>query len=315
MSLRRKKSTVKRVRKLRIVKSGAVKGTDKNEDELRLVNDFAKAELKESEVYIFSVLLCDNEVDRDMERFTDKTLSELSELFVGATGICDHDWRSENQVARIYRTELVSDAECKNSLGEPYRYLKGHAYMLRTPQNEELIAQIEGGIKRETSVGCSVKHRICSVCGEEMGTCPHEKGAVYGGELCYCELCDAVDAYEWSFVAVPAQRSAGVIKSLAGFAESENGGAFKAEYEALKAKAETGERYLASLREEIKRLCLICDEGMYETVCMGLCHMDEKALVKARASFAEKAEKLCSPVCQLPGKKEVTAFSGDEYII
>ncbi len=306
---------MRKVLKLRIVKSGAVNGTDKNENELRLVNDFAKAELQESEVYIFSVLLCDNEVDRDIERFSDKTLSELSELFVGATGICDHDWRSENQVARIYRTELVTDTERKNSLGEPYRYLKGHAYMLRTKQNEELIAQIEGGIKRETSVGCSVKRRICSICGEEMGTCPHEKGATYGGKLCYCSLEDAIDAYEWSFVAVPAQRDAGVMKSLASFAESDRGTMFKAEYEALKRKAELGERYLSGLRKEIKRLCLICDEGMYETVCIGIEHLDEAALLKARAELSEKAEKLCSPVCQLPGKKEVTAFSGDEYII
>lgn len=300
---------------MKIVKSGAVKGTDKNEDELRLVNDFAKAKLKAEEVYIFSVLLCDNEIDRECERFSDKTLSELAELFVGATGICDHDWRSENQIARVYRTELVSDPVRKNSLGEPYRYLKAHAYMLRTPQNEELIAQIEGGIKRETSVGCSVKRKACSICGKEMGECAHEKGKTYGGKLCYCSLEDAVDAYEWSFVAVPAQRGAGVIKSLAGFAESEEGSVFKAEIETLKKKAELGERYLEGLRTEIRRLCLVADEAMYETVCAGLTHMDEAALLKARDSFAEKAGKLCSPVCQLPGKKEVTAFSGDEYII
>lgn len=300
---------------MKIVKSGAVDVTDKNENELRLVNDFAKTELKECDVYIFSVLLCDNEVDRDIERFSDKTLSELSELFVGATGICDHDWRSENQVARIYRTELVTDPARKNSLGEPYRYLKGHAYMLRIPQNEELIAQIEGGIKRETSVGCSVKRRVCGICGEEMGTCPHEKGNYYDGRLCYCALEDAVDAYEWSFVAVPAQRSAGVIKSLASFAQSDEGIAVKAEFEALKKKAELGERYLDGLRSEIKRLCLIADEAMYETVCAGLAHMDEAALLKARDGFRDKADRLCSPMCQLPGKKEVTAFSGDEYII
>lgn len=300
---------------MRIVKSGAVYDTDKNENELRLVNDFAKAELKESDVYIFSVLLCDNEVDRDYERFSDKTLAELSELFVGATGICDHDWRSENQVARIYRTELVTDKARFNSLGEPYRYLKGHAYMLKIPQNEELIAQIEGGIKRETSVGCSVKRRVCSICGEEQSTCPHEKGSCYGGKLCYCSLEDAVDAYEWSFVAVPAQRGAGVIKSLASFAQSDEGTAFKAEFEALKKKAELGEHYLEGLRNEIKRLCLISDEAMYDTVCAGLAHMDEAALLKAKESFEEKANRLCSPMCQLPGKKEVTAFSGDEYII
>ena len=108
----------------------------------------------------FRCVLCDNEVDRDFERFSVSTLRELSELFVGATGICDHDWRSENQVARIYRTELVTEKGKTTSCGEAYVYLKGFAYMLRTEANAELIAQIEGGIKRETSVGCSVARHM-----------------------------------------------------------------------------------------------------------------------------------------------------------
>ena len=300
---------------MKIVKFGAAASAKTDERELELLNAFAKTQLKVDEVYIFSVLLCDNEVDRDHERFPVETLKELGELFVGATGICDHEWRSENQVARIYRTELVSDPERLNSLGEPYCYLKGCAYMLRTPQNEELIAQIEGGIKRETSVGCSVKSRICSICGEELGSCGHEKGVRYGGKLCYASLKGAVDAYEWSFVAVPAQRNAGVIKSLASFADSSEGSVFKAEYEALKKKAELGNRYLAGLRSEILRLCLICDDGLYGAVKAGLEHMDEAELLSAKAAFTAKADALCSPLCQLPGKKEVTAFFGDEYII
>ena len=110
---------------MKIVKFGAAASAKTDERELELLNAFAKTQLKVDEVYIFSVLLCDNEVDRDLERFPVETLKELGELFVGATGICDHEWRSENQVARIYRTELVTDPERLNSLGEPYCYLKG----------------------------------------------------------------------------------------------------------------------------------------------------------------------------------------------
>lgn len=126
----------------------------------------------------------------------------------------------------IYRTELVTDKNRKNSLGADYVYLKGYAYMLRTEANAELIAQIDGGIKRETSVGCSVARSVCSVCGEELGTCTHVKGRTYGGKECYAILEGAVDAYEWSFVAVPAQRGAGVIKS---FVETEEGKRFAPE--------------------------------------------------------------------------------------
>ena len=53
------------------------------QEELQAINRYAKAELTEDQVYTFSVRLCDNEVDRDGERFPRATLEELAELFVG----------------------------------------------------------------------------------------------------------------------------------------------------------------------------------------------------------------------------------------
>ena len=181
---------------MKIIKDGTAAGGVCTGEELEAVNAFARTELKAGDVYIFSVLLCDNEVDRDFERFSESTLRELGELFVGVTGICDHDWRSGNQVARIYRTELITDKDRTTSYGSPYVYLKGYAYMLRTESNAELIAEIDGGIKRETSVGCSVARSVCSICGEEIGACSHVKGRQYGGKQCCAILEGAVDAYE-----------------------------------------------------------------------------------------------------------------------
>lgn len=297
---------------MKIIKDGSASGSVCTEQELQAINAFAKAQLTADEVYAFQVLLCDNEVDRDHERFSVSTLRELSELFVGATGICDHDWRSENQVARIYRTELVTEKGKTTSCGEAYVYLKGFAYMLRTEANAELIAQIEGGIKRETSVGCSVAQSICSICGAEIGTCSHEKGKVYGGERCCAVLTGAVDAYEWSFVAVPAQRSAGVIKS---FIESEAGRGYAAEFAALEKSAQLGRKYLDSLRAEVLRLCLVCDEKMHPALEKSVQLMEEPELIKLKDAFEEASAKLYPPVTQLPGRGEVTAFSGEEYII
>lgn len=45
-----------------------------------------------------------------------------------------------------------------------------------------------------------------------MQDCGHRKGEWYEGRLCHTVLHGAEDAYEWSFVAVPAQRQAGVVK-------------------------------------------------------------------------------------------------------
>ena len=180
-------------------------------EELARINRFAKKELRAEEVYTFAVKLCDNEVDRDFERFDRAALEKLSELFVGRTGIFDHSWSAGGQTARIYRAEVIEE-ETRTTAGDKYCWCKGWAYMLRTEKNAELIAEIEGGIKKEVSVGCSAAKRSCSICGKDAGLCEHERGKYYGGKLCYAVLSDITDAYEWSFVAVPAQRAAGVVK-------------------------------------------------------------------------------------------------------
>ena len=38
-------------------------------EQLAKINRFSRRELSVEEVYVFSLLLCDNEVDRDYERF------------------------------------------------------------------------------------------------------------------------------------------------------------------------------------------------------------------------------------------------------
>lgn len=184
------------------------------EEVMEKINGYAVGELKSEQVYCFSVLLCDNDVDRDYERFSDEALDRLAVMFRGRTGIFDHDHRSRGQTARIYDTEVRSYPDRKTMDGRDYRALMGFAYMVRTEDNKSLIAEIEGGIKKEVSVGCSVAKRICSVCGTDgaKGGCNHIKGRSYGGKLCYVELDEPLDAYEWSFVAVPAQRAAGVTK-------------------------------------------------------------------------------------------------------
>ena len=46
-------------------------------EELARINRFAKKELRAEEVYTFAVKLCDNEVDRDFERFDRAALEKL----------------------------------------------------------------------------------------------------------------------------------------------------------------------------------------------------------------------------------------------
>ncbi len=184
------------------------------QETLDKINKLTRRPLTEDEVYVFSVVLCDNEIDRDGERFSDKALEELKDRFVGKTGIFDHNAAAVNQNARIFETELVTDDSRITKNGEPYKYLKASAYMVRTDENKNLIAEIDGGIKKEVSISCSAAKRICSICGcdKNEAACSHVKGKSYGDKQCCTILSDITDAYEWSFVAVPAQINAGVTK-------------------------------------------------------------------------------------------------------
>ncbi len=214
----------------RIDKLKALKATPINpEADIALINQYAHKELTPEDVFCFPINLCDNDVDRDTERFTKASLDKLAKLFVGKSGILDHRWSAEKQVARLYRCETEEKSE-KNSLGEPLYVLRGSAYMLRNEANTSLIEAIEGGIVKEVSVGCRMGECACSICGKKLKfdwvtwtyQCEtgHIKGQEYDGKLCVGELKDPKEAYEFSFVAVPSQRSAGVTKGVENLGEA-----------------------------------------------------------------------------------------------
>ena len=114
------------------------------------------------------------------------------------------------QTARIYdaAVERAGDATA----------LILYAYMLRSDRTAATISAIEGGILREVSVGCAMSKATCSICGADKTRvwCEHVRGRDYDGQQCVVELSQPQDAYELSFVAVPAQRQAGVVKQYGG---------------------------------------------------------------------------------------------------
>jgi len=191
--------------------------------DIDLINQFSMKTLSPEDVFCFSVLLCDNEVDRDMEYFSGTSLDKLATLFQGKPVLLDHRWSAEKQTARLYRCEVV-DLDGTTLLGTQKKGIRGSAYMLKTEDTASIIEAIEGGILKEVSVGCAMGARTCSACGKDMhynwmtgkSICGdgHVAGETYDGKLCAAELSDPMDAYELSFVAVPAQRGAGVTKGL-----------------------------------------------------------------------------------------------------
>ncbi len=272
--------------------------------QLEAINAQAKGNLTAEQVYVFSLRLCDDQVDRDGERFDTAALPTLAKLFIGKTGIVDHKWSSDSQVARIFATEVVKE--------DGVSFIKAWAYIRRGGAADEVIADIEAGIKKEVSVGCAMGRAVCSVCGGEYGTCGHVKGECYDGQVCCAILREPMDAYEFSFVAVPAQRDAGVLKAMAGrrcLKELAEEFGAQAEYRALMKDAQLGQQYRKVLSDEVVRLCLALELGVEEPVLRGvLSKADPVELTKLKAALQERVEQMYPVKCQLPG----TAFQGEK---
>lgn len=198
----------------KLIKNAVLKSLDVTDKDMALINGYALEPLTPEQVYTFKVVAGSNETDdRNFMPFSRKALEELAPLFVGKTMIRDHSARSENQIARVYATETRTDAEKLSGLGEPYTELVAKCYMVKTAENAGLISEIKAGIKREVSVSLAVNKFRCSICGAD--TCKHIPGFDYEGKTCMNIIDGCSDAYELSFVAVPAQPNAGTTKSAA----------------------------------------------------------------------------------------------------
>ena len=256
-----------------------------NEAQLEKINALAKGTLTAEQIYVFSVRLCDDQVDRDFERFDTAALPALAKLFVGKSGIVDHRWSAESQLARIFDTEVVEENGVTS--------IKAWAYIRRGGAGDEWIADIEAGIKKEVSVGCSMGRSVCSVCGGDYGACGHRKGESYDGELCCAVLKEPVDAYEFSFVAVPAQREAGVLKGMgrrACLKELADAYGAQEEYRSLWKQAQLGQAYQKQLSDEVVRLVLMLGLKLEEPVLRGAVErLGGSDLVPLRDALRERA--------------------------
>ena len=301
-----------------------LKSVATNED-LAKIQQFSRRELLPEEIYVFNVDLCNNDVDRDYEKFSVETLKQMAELFVGKTGIFDHSMKSADQTARIFDAFVEKVNGKKTADGEDFYSLKAKAYMLNNEQNRSLIDSIDAGIKKEVSVSCSVDKAYCSIChtDRKRAACEHRKGRMYGDRLCFNILTDATDAYEFSFVAVPAQREAGVTKSFSVKEEAEMQDIVKmisqgdeitlsksqtnelySYIEGLKQEAELGEAYKKKLIKQVVDLFKSAfpkmDEALFVSVAsvmtskelLGFCDGMKKSLneSKIKPQLAVKAE-------------------------
>lgn len=287
------------------------------------INLYTRRAYKPEEVYTFSVVLCDNEVDRDGECFTKETLEELAKLFVGKTGILDHEPTSKNQTARVFDAAVKEIPGKVTFLNEPYAQLTAQAYVPRNDGTKAFIESIESGIRKEVSVGCAVKKRVCSVCGAE--SCVHVPGKTYNGKRCVRILSGAAGVvkkfsprFEESEKKKEVKTVYDIVKKLADGEDSvtvakEELNMLKTELKALFDRAECGDRYHAALCERIYKLSAVAQpefkRGLTEAITksLGIAELEEMA-----AALAKAAERKMPVMPQLAAEKTEDTNAADD---
>ena len=189
--------------------------------DFELIKSFIKSEdITPNDLFVYPVRLCDNCKDRDGERFSDAALNSIAILSVGVVGIKNHDWSSENAHSRIYKADIEEVDGIKSVIG--------YAYTLVTNSTTEFINNIKSGLLAEVSIGFSAKN--------------------------YSELDgirvieDVDDVFEWSFVAVPAQPKAGVVKNMS---KEVNRMELEARIKELEAEVETKSLRVKELEDSV----------------------------------------------------------------
>lgn len=198
-----------------VLKSAEVTVTkDIGDDLLKEINKHTLKPLTSDEVFVWKMRIVDNQFDRASTRFPASEVKKMLKLFVGTTVIKDHYNSADNQVGRIFKTEIVESN--KSVDGETLTSLVAHAYMLKNDANKSLIADINGGIKKEVSLSVIVESVECSICktNKVKKYCQHYAGEEFDGVKCHYTYHGVKDAHELSFVAVPSFKNAGVIKHL-----------------------------------------------------------------------------------------------------
>ena len=105
-----------------------------------------------------------------------------------------HDTKGTLPRGTFFRSRLHDEPE------RDYVSVRPDVYVLHTEDNKDLIANIEGGVYRATSIGFSFMHPECSICHKDIRACDHVPGRTYGEESCHYVMHNVVSVLEGSVV-------------------------------------------------------------------------------------------------------------------
>lgn len=172
-------------------------GGNVENDDAEDVNKFSLRRLVPEEYVVFTLDLCHNQLDRHFSRFPNEELEKINRLVPGRPLMERHDLRGSLPRGVFFKSRLV--------VGEDRISVRPKVYVLRLEENKSFIANIEGGVYRETSIGFTFTFPECSVCGKDIRRCVHVPGRKYDGEQCFYWLRGVQEVLEGSVVACGSQ--------------------------------------------------------------------------------------------------------------
>ncbi|HOK09980.1 MAG TPA: hypothetical protein PLT82_11220 [Candidatus Hydrogenedens sp.] len=180
-------------------------------DENKEVNRYTLRELKPEEYVVFTLDLCHNQIDRHFSCFPEEELNTINRLVPGRPLMERHDLRGSLPRGTFFRSTLSRNGD--------YVSVRPKVYVLLLDENRHFIANIEGGIYRETSIGFSFTFPECSICGKDIRQCIHVPGTKYDGNLCFYHIRGVQDVLEGSVVACGSQGTSFITEARSQFAE------------------------------------------------------------------------------------------------
>jgi hypothetical protein len=180
--------------------------------DLARINQFALEPVTEEQLFVGTMALCNDQVDRSHERFPDTYLQRFAATLPGKSVMPGHDYR-QLPLGRFYDAE-VTKRDGRTDLVASY-------YLLA---DDPLVGKIKAGIAKDVSIGFEPDQRLCDLCGKNYDAwmtddddeepCRHIAGREYEGKTCtltYGGDVKNVEAVEGSFVWMGCQPGAEAI--------------------------------------------------------------------------------------------------------
>lgn len=150
---------------------GTVAGVEATADVLAKINHYALSPLAAEEIFVRRKILAHNGVDRDRERFSESLLDDFAATLPGKSTLYAHD-RGKFLPLGLYfdaKTEEIAPEKFKELTGEDPRLPDGVAkvkvlwawyYVIKTPDVDSVLKNIEGGTYRHWSIGFAARDLV-----------------------------------------------------------------------------------------------------------------------------------------------------------